>query len=448
MIPTFHDLGLSTTLQETLVAAGYIEPTEIQQKVIPAILMGRDILASAKTGSGKTASYALPMLDMLDQRRKRARMPRAIVLSPTRELALQVVENFTKYGDQMSLEMLLLIGGVNMAEQDRVLNRGVDVLVATPGRLLDHVGRGRILLSGVETLVIDEVDRMLDIGFIDDIERLVKMLPPKRQTLMLSATMPKEMERLSKKFLNDPKRVIADPPSKVSTTIQHSLLHLGNVRVKHQALIKLLSHDTVNGGIIFCNRKREVSVLRCKLKSEGFSVDMLHGDMDQHHRLECLARFRAKEVAFLVCSDVAARGLDIPMVDHVFNLDVPIHAEDYVHRVGRTGRAGRAGCAVTLATDGDERLLAAIEEMIGEKIAPLNAALCDTGEMTLEAKPACPGKSSSESVLKASADKRSPRGARRAKAKSVRVQPPCEEVAEDAVASFSKSAHVPRFLRF
>ena len=418
-MPNFHDLGLSDTLQKALAEAGYQNPTEIQQKVIPAILMGRDILASAKTGSGKTASYALPMLDMLDQRRKRARMPRAIVLSPTRELAAQVADNFTCYSQEMSIEMLLLIGGMNMAEQDKVLARGVDVLIATPGRLLDHVERGRILLSGVETLVIDEVDRMLDIGFIDDIDRLVKLLPAGRQTLMLSATMPSEMEKLAKRFLNDPKRVIADPPSQVSATIAHSLLHLNSVRDKHRALIKLLAEDTVQGGIIFCNRKREVSALQKKLHGAGFSVDMLHGDMNQHHRLECLARFRAGEVAFLVCSDVAARGLDIPMVDHVFNLDVPTHAEDYVHRIGRTGRAGRHGRAITLATDEDERFLAAIENIIGEKIAPMNVAgTVPSKKVDMPQKKSSPKKSSKQ------VPKKTP-----------------------AVNSFSDGGHVPHFLR-
>ena len=423
-MPNFHDLGLSATLQKALAAAGYQQPTEIQQRVIPAILMGRDILASAKTGSGKTASYALPMLDMLDQRRRRARMPRAIVLSPTRELAAQVAENFTRYSQEMSIEMLLLIGGMNMAEQDKVLARGVDVLVATPGRLLDHVARGRILLSGVETLVIDEVDRMLDIGFIDDIDRLVKLLPAGRQTLMLSATMPKEMEKLAKRFLNDPKRVIADPPSQVSATIAHSLLHLKSPREKHQALITLLSEDAVQGGIIFCNRKREVAELQKKLHRRGFSVDMLHGDMNQHHRLECLARFRAGEVAFLVCSDVAARGLDIPLVDYVFNLDVPTHAEDYVHRIGRTGRAGRQGKAMTLATDEDDKFLAAIEKMIGEKIAPMKLQRGSQGKNTQ------PAAAPSEKARKPAK--------RPAKPKSTALQ--------DAE-SFSQGGHVPRFLQ-
>lgn len=428
MTATFHDLGLSDTLQKALAQAGYSEATEIQQKVIPAILMGRDILASAKTGSGKTASYALPMLDMLNQRRGRARMPRAIVLSPTRELAAQVAENFEKYSSQgMSLQMLILIGGVNMAEQDRVLNRGVDVLIATPGRLLDHVTRGRVLLSGVETLVIDEVDRMLDIGFIDDIERLVKMLPVKRQTLMLSATMPKEMEKLAKKFLNNPKRVIADPPSQVSRTITHSLLTLKSTREKHSALVKLLQRQEVEGGIIFCNRKREVGELTRKLQSMKFSTDMLHGDMDQHHRLDCLARFRAGEVAFLVCSDVAARGLDIPLVDHVFNLDVPTHAEDYVHRIGRTGRAGRLGSAVTLATEEDEKYLGAIEKMIGEKISPL-------------------GGQAEQPKMKASV-KPKPQNAENRHKKTAKKPVPQPKVSTNDDSSFKESPHVPRFLK-
>ena len=424
-MPNFHDLGLSATLQKALTAAGYAQPTEIQQRVIPAILMGRDILASAKTGSGKTASYALPMLDMLDQHRKRARMPRAIVLSPTRELAAQVAENFTVYSQEMSIEMLLLIGGVNMSEQDKALSRGVDVLVATPGRLLDHVQRGGILLSGVETLVIDEVDRMLDIGFIDDIERLVNLLPAGRQTLMLSATMPNEMEKLAEKFLDNPKRVIADPPSQVSATIEHSLLHLDSPRQKHGALIKLLSAEDVQGGIIFCNRKREVSALQKKLNAQGFSVDMLHGDMNQHLRLECLRRFRSNEVAFLVCSDVAARGLDIPMVDYVFNLDVPTQAEDYVHRIGRTGRAGRSGKAITLVTAEDQRYLAAIEKVIGEKVAPMNAA-ADMAE-----KPSAPVKSKPKPKTE----------------KPAKKAPKPQAVAMPEAKSFSEGDHIPRFLR-
>ena len=363
----FCALGLSDTLIDTLSACGIDRPTKIQAKAIPSMLMGRDILASAKTGSGKTASYALPMLDMLNERRGRAKMPRAIVLSPTRELAAQVFDNFARLGHGMTLNVLLLIGGIKMGEQERQLTRGVDVLIATPGRLLDHVQRGKILLSGVEILVIDEVDRMLDIGFIDNIDRLVKMLPP-RQTLMLSATMPKEMETLANRYLNNPKRIIADSPSQVSTTIDHSLCHLSSSAQKIHALVTLLQKPEVNGGIIFCNRKRDVDTVQRYLAKQKFSVSMLHGDMDQYQRLSCLQAFRDGEVAYLVCSDVAARGLDIPSVDYVFNFDVPSNAEDYVHRIGRTGRAGRKGTAITLATAEDEKLLLAIEHMIGDSI--------------------------------------------------------------------------------
>ena len=429
---SFHDLGLSNALQKALTDKGYTSPTDIQSKMIPPVLMGQDVIASAKTGSGKTAAYALPIIDMLDQHRRRARMPRAVVLSPTRELAAQVAENFTLYSQEISLEMCLLIGGVTMTDQDKMLQRGVDVLVATPGRLLDHIQRGKVLMSGVRILVIDEVDRMLDIGFLPDIEAIVKSIPANRQTLMLSATMPQEIERLAKKFLVQPKKLIADPPSSVSGTINHSLLTLAHEKDKNPTLTGLMRENSVKGGLIFCNRKTSVSTLRSFLKKQGFSVDMLHGNMNQLDRLDCLSRFRQGEVAFLVCSDVAARGLDIPLVDYVFNFDVPNNPEDYVHRIGRTGRAGRAGQAITLATAHDDRMLEAIEKVIGEKIAPHGVSPA----------PGRPRPGTHVDPPSPSPKRTKPRNAESPR----NTAPGAERSARDKV-RFAETGHIPNFLR-
>jgi superfamily II DNA/RNA helicase len=366
---SFSDLGLSAEVLRAVADAGYQTPTPIQQKAIPSVLMGRDILGCAQTGTGKTAGFTLPMIDILAQGRARARMPRSLILEPTRELAAQVAENFEIYGKYNKLTKALLIGGVSYDDQEKLLDRGVDVLIATPGRLLDHFERGRILLNDVNILVIDEADRMLDMGFIPDVEKIVSLLPKKRQTLFFSATMPPEIKRLADAFLSEPKEITVAPPASVTLTVAQALVMVpGEDYAKREALRRLLAAETVKNALIFCNRKRDVDTLYKSLKRHGFSVGSLHGDMDQSTRTETLDAFKRNDMTLLVCSDVAARGLDIDDLSHVFNFDVPIHAEDYVHRIGRTGRAGRSGRAFTLATHEDRKFVDSIERLIGTTI--------------------------------------------------------------------------------
>ncbi|WP_138380068.1 DEAD/DEAH box helicase [Luteithermobacter gelatinilyticus] len=366
---SFEYLGLSDELLSALKDAGYSEPTPIQAKAIPSVLQGRDILGIAQTGTGKTASFTLPMIDILSQGRARARMPRSLILEPTRELAAQVAESFEKYGKNSKLTMALLIGGVAFADQERLLDRGVDVLIATPGRLLDHVERGRVMLTGTEVLVVDEADRMLDMGFIPDVERICKLMPQTLQTLFFSATMPKEIKQLTDQFLKNPKTIEVSPPSSTASTITQKLVPVAaHDKVKRQALRHLLRGEDVKNGIIFCNRKKEVKVVCKSLKIHGFSVGELHGDLPQETRMEILSQFKGGEIQFLVASDVAARGLDIPSVSHVFNFDIPTNPEDYVHRIGRTGRAGKEGHAFTLSTPRDKKYLDALIKFLGKEI--------------------------------------------------------------------------------
>lgn len=341
----FAELPLSPKVIKAVEDAGYTEPTPIQEQAIPHVVAGKDVLGIAQTGTGKTASFVLPMITRLERGRARARMPRTLILEPTRELAAQVDENFQKYGIHHKLSVALLIGGVSFDDQNRKLERGVDVLIATPGRLLDHTERGKLLLNGVEILVIDEADRMLDMGFIPDIERIAGLIPFTRQTLFFSATMPPEIASLADKFLSAPVRIEVAKASSTALTVEQKLLKTGSKDFEKRAALRdlLRSQDDIKNGIIFCNRKRDVATLFRSLDKHGFSVGALHGDMDQHSRTQMLDGFRNNKIQLLVASDVAARGLDIPDVSHVFNFDVPIHAEDYVHRIGRTGRAGRAG---------------------------------------------------------------------------------------------------------
>ncbi len=367
---TFADLGLSQKVTAAVVDAGYTIPTPIQAGAIPPALQRRDILGIAQTGTGKTASFVLPMLTLLETGRARARMPRTLILEPTRELAAQVAENFEKYGKNHRLNIALLIGGVSFDEQDRKLERGADVLIATPGRLLDHCERGKLLMSGVEILVIDEADRMLDMGFIPDIERIAKLIPFTRQTLFFSATMPPEIQKLADRFLQNPERVEVAPPSSTAKTVTQRLVSSHGKDYEKRAVLRDLirSQDDLKNAIIFCNRKKDVADLFRSLARHDFSVGALHGDMDQRSRTTMLHNFKEGGIQLLVASDVAARGLDIPDVSHVFNFDVPIHAEDYVHRIGRTGRAGRSGRAFTIVTRHDTKHLDAIEKLIGQKI--------------------------------------------------------------------------------
>ncbi len=363
----FSDLGLSDDVLRAVADAGYTEPTPIQKQAIPVILMGRDVLGCAQTGTGKTAGFTLPMIDILASGRAKARMPRSLIVEPTRELAAQVAVNFETYGKYTNLSKALLTGGSSLTEQQRLLGRGVDVLIATPGRLLDLFDRGKILLSDCKVLVIDEADRMLDMGFIPDVERIVSYLPKIRQTLFFSATFPPELRRLADNFLINPKEIHVTPPASPAETVDHFLVSAG-AKEKRAVLRRLLRREPVQNALIFCNRKRDVDILARSLERHGFSAAALHGDMPQPVRTETLEAFKNGEIIELVATDVAGRGLDIEGLSHVFNFDVPTHAEDYVHRIGRTGRAGRRGRAITLSTPEERKFLGAITALIGKDI--------------------------------------------------------------------------------
>ena len=373
---TFNELNLDPNVLKAIAETGYETPTPIQAQGIPPALEGKDVLGIAQTGTGKTASFSLPMINTLAKGRARARMPRSLVLCPTRELAAQVAENFETYSKHVKLSMALLIGGVSFGDQDKKIDRGVDVLIATPGRLLDHVERGKLMLSGIEIMVVDEADRMLDMGFIPDIERIFKMTPFTRQTLFFSATMPPEITRLTQEFLSNPVRIEVARASSAGENITQALVSVqGSGRdalpkAKRDTLRAILNAEgeAVTNAIIFCNRKRDIGVLHKSLDKHGFSVASLHGDLDQSIRTKTLDAFRNGSITLLVASDVAARGLDIPDVSHVFNFDVPTHSEDYVHRIGRTGRAGRSGKAYTLAAKAEEKYVEGIEKLLEKKI--------------------------------------------------------------------------------
>jgi len=434
---SFSHLGLSDKVLAAVAAAGYSKPTPIQDQAIPHVLGRRDVLGIAQTGTGKTAAFVLPMLTMLEQGRARARMPRTLILEPTRELAAQVEESFAKYGTNHKLNVALLIGGVSFDDQDAKLTRGVDVLIATPGRLLDHFERGRLLMTGVELLVIDEADRMLDMGFIPDIERICKLVPFTRQTLFFTATMPAEIRRITDQFLHNPARVeVARPATTVSTTSQ-SLVKTGrephDKRDTSRRLIR--SAQGLKNAIIFCNRKREVATLHRSLQRHGFSAVALHGDMDQSARMAALDQFRKNEATLLVASDVAARGLDIPDVSHVFNFDVPHHPDDYVHRIGRTGRAGRAGAAMTIVAPSDHKAVAAIEKLIGQTIAWSNEPPPETRNPASQ--PAERRPHGSHRPAAKIAPFESKRGARPRAQLGSQVGPPAEK---------TDDAHLPAFL--
>ena len=365
---TFSDLGLSPEVLKAVTDAGYETPTPIQAQAIPVALSGRDVLGIAQTGTGKTAAFTLPMIDRLAAGRSKARMPRSLVIAPTRELADQVAASFEKYAKGRKLDWALLIGGVSFADQERKLDRGVDVLIATPGRLLDHFERGKLLLTGVQIMVVDEADRMLDMGFIPDIERIFKLTPAGKQTLFFSATMPPEITRLTTQFLRDPQRIEASRPATTAENITQYLVRIpsSDPKAKRTALRALIDRADVKNGIVFCNRKSEVDVVAKSLRTHGFDASPIHGDLDQSLRMKTLADFRSGALRLLVASDVAARGLDIPDVSHVFNYDVPHHADDYVHRIGRTGRAGRSGQTFMIVTPADSRGLDKVLKLIGK----------------------------------------------------------------------------------
>ena len=372
----FSDLALDPRVLQAIAEAGYETPTPIQAQAIPHALQGRDVLGIAQTGTGKTASFTLPMITLLGQGRARARMPRSLVLAPTRELAAQVAENFDIYAKHTKLTKALLIGGVSFGEQDKLIDRGVDVLIATPGRLLDHFERGKLLLTGVQIMVVDEADRMLDMGFIPDIERIFQLTPFTRQTLFFSATMAPEIERITNTFLSNPAKIEVARQSTTSATIEQKLIQFQPTRkdrsfTEKRAVLRALIRgegESCTNAIIFCNRKMDVDVVAKSLKSHGFNAAPIHGDLDQSQRMRTLDEFRDGTLHLLVASDVAARGLDIPAVSHVFNFDVPSHPEDYVHRIGRTGRAGRQGKAFTIAVPHDDKYLSAIESLVKQAI--------------------------------------------------------------------------------
>ena len=380
---SFNDLGLDPKVLKAVAETGYTTPTPIQAEAIPHALQGKDVLGIAQTGTGKTASFTLPMITMLAKGRARARMPRSLVLCPTRELAAQVAENFETYAKHMKLSMALLIGGVSFKDQDRLIDRGVDVLIATPGRLLDHFERGKLMLNGVQIMVVDEADRMLDMGFIPDIERIFKLTPFTRQTLFFSATMAPEITRITQEFLHNPTRVEVARQATTSETITQSVCMHSPSRKdrgpkdKRDILRSIIESEgeSLTNAIIFCNRKRDVDIVAKSLKKHGLDAAALHGDLDQSLRMKILNGFRDGELKLLVASDVAARGLDIPNVSHVFNFDVPIHSEDYVHRIGRTGRAGREGKAVTLCLPFEEKYLTSIEELVKKAIPRMDSPL-------------------------------------------------------------------------
>ena len=372
----FTDLGLNPKVLKAVNDVGYETPTPIQAQAIPFALQGRDILGIAQTGTGKTASFTLPMVHKLARGRARARMPRSLVLCPTRELAAQVAENFELYAKYCKLDMALLIGGVSFKDQDKLIDRGVDVLIATPGRLLDHFERGKLLLTGIEIMVVDEADRMLDMGFIPDIERIFKLTPFTRQTLFFSATMAPEITRITQEFLSNPERVEVARQATASETIEQKVVCFKapnrkvEAKAKRDMLRKIITDegDALSNAIIFCNRKVDVDIVLKSMKKHGASVGAIHGDLDQRYRMEVLNGFKNNDITLLVASDVAARGLDIPNVSHVFNYDVPIHAEDYIHRIGRTGRAGRSGKAFTLCLPHEEKHLVKVEELLKSTI--------------------------------------------------------------------------------
>lgn len=364
---TFADLGLGPLLLQALSDKGYVNPTPIQEKAIPVVLMMRDVIGIAQTGTGKTASFTLPMIEILAGGRARVRMPRSLVLAPTRELAAQVAQNFETYGKHHNLAHVLLVGGESMAEQTKVMAKGVDVLIATPGRLLDLFERGQILLNDIKVLVIDEADRMLDMGFIPDIEKIISKIPPGSQKLLFSATMPPEIQKLAEKFLRNPKTVKVDPPASPAQTVTQNLAWVDTAR-KNAALVQILRNEDVKNAFIFCNRKRDIAMVAKYLNDKGFNAAPMHGDLTQPVRTKTLQDFKDGRIIMMVCSDVAARGLDVQGVSHVFNYDVPFNPEDYIHRIGRTGRAGNTGRAWTLATADELLSVRSIEKVSGRAI--------------------------------------------------------------------------------
>ena len=439
----FSDLGLGADVLQAVEDAGYTQPTPIQEKAIPIVLQGRDVLGCAQTGTGKTASFTLPMIEILAAGRPKARLPRSLILEPTRELATQIAENFVVYGKYHKLTMALIIGGVSFDEQDRLLGRGVDVLIATPGRLIDQLERGKVMLRGVQVLVIDEADRMLDMGFIPDVEKIVSLMPPIRQTLFFSATIFPEIRRLADAFLINPKEITVDPPTSPAELVVQGLAVV-EPHDKREALRRLIRAQNVKNALIFCNRKRDVDILYRSLKKHDFHVAVLHGDLVQSVRTETLERFKAGEVTFLVASDVAARGLDIQGLSHVFNFDVPTHAEDYIHRIGRTGRAGLPGKAYTLAAPEDGKYVDAIQRLIGKEIPPIAVEGMDQSPLEAGDGRRRRGRPRGKPERAPARGKRAPARAKRAPARPERAPAKAEREPEAKIVESGDHAAAPR----
>lgn len=439
---TFQDLGLHEKILKAVAESGYEKPTEIQAKAIPSILMMRDVVGIAQTGTGKTASFTLPMIEILQGGVAKARMPRSLVLAPTRELAAQVADNIEKYGKYLQLSHALIVGGVNAGDQIAKLERGVDILIATPGRLLDLFERGNVLLRDIKFLVIDEADRMLDMGFIPDIEKILSLLPPMRQTLLFSATMPKPVQKLAEKFMSNPKTVEAAPQSSAAETVTQKLIILNKSNQKRDALITLIKREKVTSAFVFCNRKRDIDGYATGLQKAGIKAGALHGDMAQTARTETLAKFKANEINVLVCSDVAARGIDISAVGHVFNMDLPMNSEDYIHRIGRTGRAGKSGAAISFAClPADEKFLAAIEKMLGKPIEreSLKGAAASNDKE--------PSKKASESEARKSPERKSDKHSASKSPNTQKQQQKSKPTDEDDSSESGFGDDIPAFMR-
>ena len=367
----FDELGLSKEILSTINEIGYKEPTEIQKKAIPQILMGRDVLGCAQTGTGKTGSFVMPLVEILSSGKSKSRMPRSLILAPTRELAMQVSEEFNVINKHFKLQMALLIGGVSFTEQDIKLAKGVDVLVATPGRLLDHIERGKVIIKEVKLLIIDEADRMLDMGFIPDIIKINKLLPRIRQTLFFSATLSKEILDIGKDLLINPKEITVSPSSSTSQNIESLFVKFDN-KNKLNNLISLIGLEKIRSAVVFCNKKKDIEKVNLSLKNNNYQTVCLHGDMDQSSRINSLDQFKKGSAQILIASDVAARGIDVDNISHVFNYDVPNNPEDYVHRIGRTGRAGKKGKAFTIYEEYDEKNILMIEKVISQKVKTID----------------------------------------------------------------------------
>jgi superfamily II DNA/RNA helicase len=390
---TFEDLGLSEELLSAIADCGYTHPTPIQEQAIPVVLMARDVVGLAQTGTGKTAGFTLPMIDILAGGRAKARMPRSLILSPTRELAAQIAENFDTYGKNHKLSKALLVGGTSMGDQIKILERGADVLIATPGRLLDLFERGQILLNDIKILVIDEADRMLDMGFIPDIEKIVSLVPFTRQTLLFSATMAPEIKKLTAQFLSNPKEVSVAPPASPAATVEQFVVRTDRNR-KNADLLQVIKNEDVKNAFVFCNRKRDIGGVEKFLKTKGYRAAAMHGDMAQTERTNVLKAFKGGDVDLLICSDVAARGIDVSNTSHVLNYDVPMNADDYVHRIGRTGRAGQKGRAWMFVMGSDAKFMDAIEKKIGSTI---QEKTLDSSGATRDSKPASKSSASPDS---------------------------------------------------